>query len=300
VLRYGQRRYDEAEALWTDGEHRAPLRGRALCLWRRGERKAAMELLSRAAEAKAFDPADDGAELCAIVWETAYLMNAEGEDPEKTAGLILSSVRGDLGRLRDDTALELCRAWCRAGKPEESLSLLRTHHFRPGEGSEAEIAHRYIDAQCGAADKLRGEGKFDEAAKAYAAAKSIPDWLDGSIGGEAPYLRAILGEAECVLELAKAGSPEAEAASKTIRHVADVSPDRFLRAELYIRLGLKEEARKLLEESVSSWKTELEKRDSGYYSSKPAYLSYLEPSAAERERVFAPRIARAEKILAEL
>ena len=69
-----------------------------------------MELLSRAAGAEAFDPVDDAAELCAIVWETAYLMNAEGEDPEKTAGLILSSVKGDLGALRDDTALELCRA----------------------------------------------------------------------------------------------------------------------------------------------------------------------------------------------
>ncbi len=300
VLLFGQRRYDEAEKLWTDEQHRAPLRGRALCLWRKGERKAALELLLRASEAEAFDPGDDRAELTAIVWETAYLMNTEGEDAEKTAAMILSSVRGDLNALRDDTALELCRAWCRAGNADDALRLLRDHHFRPGEGSEAAIAVRYIDAQCGKADKLRAAGDLKGAMEAYAAAKTVPDWLDGSIGGEAPYFRAVLGEAECGLELAKGdvlGRAACDKAEQTVRHIADRSPDALLRAKLYLRLGLQEEAKKLLTEKIASWKTELQKRDSGYYAAQPAYLSYLEPSAAERERRFAPLVRKAEEIL---
>ncbi len=303
VLLFGQRRYEEAEKQWTDEEHRAPLRGRALCLWRKGERKAALALLFRAFEAEPFDPGDDKAEVNAIVWETAYLMNAEGEDAEKTAALVLSSVGGDLNALRDDTALELCRAWCRAGKADKALRLLRDHHFRPGEGSEAAIAVRYIDAQCGKADMLRADGDLKGAMEAYAAAKSIPDWLDGSIGGEAPFLRAVLGEAECALELAKSdvlGRACAERAEKTIRHAADRSPDALLRARLYLRLGLRDEAKKLLTEKIASWKTELAKRDSGYYASQPAYLSYLEPSEAERERRFAPLIRQAESLLTDL
>ena len=132
VLRYGQRRYDEAETLWADDAHRAPLRGRALCLWRKGERKFAIALLKKSLAAAPFCEEASRQELAALVWECAYLMNAEGEDPGETASLILEHT--DPAALRDDTAIELCRAYSRGGNPEAALDLLRSHHFRPGEG----------------------------------------------------------------------------------------------------------------------------------------------------------------------
>lgn len=293
VLRYGQRRYEEAEALWTDGTHRASLRGRALCLWRKGERGAAVDLLKQALSAAPFCADEDEPELKALVWECAYLMNAEGEDPRETADLILSHTAMD--DLRDDTAMELCRAFSRGGEPEAALHLLRTHHFRPGEGSEAAIAMRYIDAQCALGDKLRAAGDLNAAKDAYAAAKSIPDWLDGSIGGEGPFLRAILGEAEC--QKALSTPDEAQAADAVIAHAADASPDVLLRARLYLELGRPEDARALLEKKKAEWTAERNKEDSGYYASQPAYLSYLEPSAAERKRRFDPLIAKADELL---
>ncbi len=298
VLRYGQRRYGEAEALWTDDAHRAPLRGRALCLWRRGERGAAVELLKQALSAAPFCPEEDRPEENAVVWECAYLMNAEGADPGETASLILAHT--DQSDLRDDTAMELCKAWSRGGEPESALNLLRTHHFRPGEGSEAAIAMRYIDAQCALGDKLRKAGDLTAARDAYAAAKSIPDWLDGSIGGEGPFLRAMLGEAECRKELSPDDPEELRAADEVISHVADASPDALLRARLYLRVGRIGDAKTLLEKKKAEWTAERDKVDSGYYASQPAYLSYLEPSAAERNRRFAPLIARADELLKTL
>lgn len=293
VLRYGQRRYEEAEALWSDDTHRAALRGCALCLWRKGERGTAVALLKQALSAAPFCAEEDVPELKALVWECAYLMNAEGEDPRQTADLIL--VHTAMDDLRDDTAMELCRAWSRGGEPESALHLLRTHHFRPGEGSEAAIAMRYIDAQCALGDKLRASGDLSAAKDAYAAAKSIPDWLDGSIGGEGPFLRAILGEAECRKAL---GTPdEAQAADAVIAHAADASPDILLRARLYVELGRPEDARALLEKKKAEWTAERNKEDSGYYASQPAYLSYLESSAAERKRRFDPLIAKADEML---
>ena len=177
------------------------------------------------------------------------------------------------------------------------MDILREHHFRPGEGSEAAIAVRYIDAQCGIADKLKASGDFKAAMDAYKAAKTIPDWLDGSIGGEAPYFRAMLGEAECLRELSPSGSAEAD---EITAHIAGASPDALLRARLLISLGRKDEAKALLEKKLAEWKAEMKKRDSGYYSSQPAYLSYLEPSAADRKRRFSPLIKEAEKIMGEI
>ena len=231
-------------------------------------------------------------------------MNAEGEDPGETAGLILAHT--DTADLRDDTAMELCKAWSRGGEPESALNLLRTHHFRPGEGSEAAIAMRYIEAQCALGDKLRASGDPAAAKDAYAAAKSIPDWLDGSIGGEGPFLRAKLGEAECEKQLAAADPDETRRESRfreadaVIAHIADASPDALLRARLYMELGRPENAKNLLEKKKAEWTAERNREDSGYYASQPAYLSYLEPSAAERKRRFDPLIAKADGILKSL
>ena len=297
VLRFGQRRYDEAEALWIGAHHRAPIRGQALCAWRRGERKKALDLLIKAYDANPYYPPEDETEKNAVVWEAAYLMNTVGEDAAKTVDFILTAAGGDVSSLRDDTALELCRAFCRAKQPEKAMELLRTHHFRPGEGSEAAIAVRYIDAQCGIADKLKASGDVKAAMDAYIAAKTIPDWLDGSIGGEAPFIRAMLGEAECMREL----SPnDTSPADKIVAHIAETSPDILQRARLLIKLGRKDEAVPLLGKKLDEWKTEMKKRDSGYYSAQPAYLSYLEPSAADRKRRFGPLIKEAEKIMEEI
>ena len=298
VLRYGQRRYDEAETLWADDVHRAPLRGRALCLWRKGERKDAIALLKKSLAAAPFCEEESRQELAALVWECAYLMNAEGEDPGETASLILEHT--DPAALRDDTAIELCRAYSRGGNPEAALDLLRSHHFRPGEGSEAAVAMRYIDAQCALGDKLRKSGDLKAARDAYTAARSIPDWLDGSIGGEGPFLRAMLGEAECSKALSPEDPDAVKAADETISHVADASPDVMLRARLYRELGRPGDAKALLEKKKAEWTAERDKEDSGYYASQPAYLSYLEPSAAERRRRFDPLIAKADAMLREL
>ena len=298
VLRYGQRRYDEAETLWTDDAHRASLRGRALCLWRKGERKDAIAFLKKSLAAAPFCEEESRQELAALVWECAYLMNAEGEDPGETASLILEHT--DPAALRDDTAIELCRAYSRGGNPEAALDLLRSHHFRPGEGSEAAVAMRYIDAQCALGDKLRRSGDLEAARDAYAAARTIPDWLDGSIGGEGPFLRAMLGEAECSKSLFPDDPDAVKTADETISHVADASPDVMLRACLYRELGRPGDAKALLEKKKAEWTAERDKEDSGYYASQPAYLSYLEPSAAERRRRFEPLIAKADAMLREL
>ena len=77
VLRFGQKRYYEAETFWYDKTHRAPLRGRAMCMWRLRDRETAIETLLQACKADPFDPADDKNELTAIAWETANLMTAE-------------------------------------------------------------------------------------------------------------------------------------------------------------------------------------------------------------------------------
>ena len=147
------------------------------------------------------------------------------------------------------------------------------------------------------ADKLKESGDVKAAMDAYAAAKTIPDWLDGSIGGEAPYIRAMLGEAECMRELSPSDTAEAD---RIIAHIAETSPDALQRARLLIRLGRKDEAGTLLEKKLAEWKAELKKRDSGYYSAQPAYLSYLEPSAADRKRRFSPLIKAADELMEEI
>ena len=64
-------------------------------------------------------------------------------------------------------------------------------------------------------------------------------------------------------------------------------------------LGRPSDAKALLEKKIADWTAERNKEDSGYYASQPAYLSYLEPSAAERKRRFDPMIGKAEALLGE-
>ena len=287
VLRMGQRRYGEAEALWSGGKSCGCLRGLAICAWRRGARAKALELLRRACKA-----ARKGPELDAAIFESAYLMNQTRADPEKTISLILSAGEPE----RDDTALELITAYCRAGKAKKALELLKAHNFRPGEGSEAMLAYSYINTVCSLGDEHFRRGEIDTALENYLAAQSIPEWLDGNISGESPFARAKLGEAECLLRK----NPDDEKAKAILARLCDIHPDTFVRADLLMRVGRKDDAVKLLEGRISDWKRQLKICESGYYRSQPAFLSYLEPAAAERRRIFSPLIKRAEETLKKL
>ena len=212
----------------------------------------------------------------------------------QTCAVCLLRGNGLLLLIRKDTVLQIST---QRFAPVGSVQVRGKQGNTPCSAFSCRLHQRHIDAQCGIADKLKASGDVKAAMDAYIAAKTIPDWLDGSIGGEAPFIRAMLGEAECMREL----SPnDTSPADKIVAHIAETSPDILQRARLLIKLGRKDEAVLLLGKKLDEWKTEMKKRDSGYYSAQPAYLSYLEPSAADRKRRFGPLIKEAEKIMEEI
>ena len=290
---YAYRQYDRAEMLWRScPDLYEAWRNRACCLWRKGQRREAIDLLGTAFEmVKALgDP-----ELCEeIIYERAYLMNKSGADGEETVSFIEEAGKV-LEELRDDIAMELCNAYNRAKRYEDTLQLLMEHRFRPCEGGEAAIVNQYITAKTGLAGLEKDRGNYEAALQLYEEAGVIPDGIGAALWDDQPLMHAKYNTAYCLDKLGRR-----EEAIPLWETVAARCWSPILKARAMQQLGRTEEAGKLLEGKISGWKNEMALRDSGYFRAQPFFISYMEDAAREREEVFSGQIREAEKLLAAL
>lgn len=290
---YGDHRYAEAEALFAKGDDYASKRGLAVCAYRRGGFARAISLLE---EAHALCP-----DMEQIVFELAYILNHTGVEPNAVAEKIGSMVPS-LVTVRDDIAIEWATAYNRAHRYDEAIRVLTGHAFVPCEGGETALAKQYIAAWYGKGMDLRAAGKDAEALAAFRNAENLPDSLGAGLWHKATIVPAQYEEA---LLLEKAG--ERDAAFAIYDYFNTLYVDFFSNMNLPllpvyqalgdIRMGKAEKAKALLEKTLTGWKLERERHDSGYFGTTPFFIVYMDDPATARRKYYDALIAEAEAVL---
>ncbi len=290
---YGDRRYDEAEALFAKGDDYASKRGLALCAYRRGDVERTLQLLD---EAHALCP-----DMEQIVFEIAYVLNHTGAEPNAAAERIGSMIPS-LANTRDDIATEWAAAYNRAHRYDEALAVLDGHSFVPCEGGETALARQYIAAWYGKGLDFRAAGRDDEALEAFRRAQTLPENLGAGLWHMATVVPAQYEEA---LLLEKQG--DRAGAEKIYNYFGTLYVDFFSNMNLPllpvyqalgdIRLGKTDEAKALLEKTVADWKHEAERHDSGYFGTTPFFISYMDDPKTARKKHYDELIRTAEAVL---
>ncbi len=97
-----------------------------------------------------------------LLYETAYAAAKLGVAPIDRIAFIKENTGNSM---RDDTCLELARAYNQNGSFDEAVKLLDSHVFVPCEGGEHAVAEQYMFAYHAVGRRLLSDGKYAEAAE---------------------------------------------------------------------------------------------------------------------------------------
>lgn len=280
-LLYDKRQYARAATLFEERIQRAP--GDYMAL--RSLAIACYSHLNRPEEARALmDRARSLNCSAQILYESALLMDMTGAAPEEKIALLAPRVHAFR---RDELYIELAKAYNQAMQPEKALELLSGHVFVACEGGEHAIADQYMYAhfQIGAA-RMRA-GDFSGALEALKGALSLPQSLGSGIWNRCKYVPYEFHIAQCLERLGDAAQAQA-----LYRAILDIDVDFFSRMHLrelpYYQalcaeaLGLQQRAWNIMAQAKRSWSAELNRRDNGFFSTTPFFISFVQDPAAAR------------------
>ncbi|MCI8512446.1 MAG: DUF5107 domain-containing protein [Lachnospiraceae bacterium] len=220
-----------------------------------------------------------------LLYETVVLMDKLGTSPKEKLDLLTAN--RDLLHM-DCLFTELAKACNQLHEPQKALEILAGHTFTPCEGGEHAIAEQYMFAHYLIGMDKKKQGLFQEAADAFQTACILPDNLGAGIWNPCRYVPFQYQHAECLRELGRL-----EAAGSIYREILDIKEDFFTRMHLIelpcykamsaLRLGLAQQAQRIMTVSRREWQTELTKTDSGFFSTTPFFISFVDDPAAMRK-----------------
>lgn len=223
-----------------------------------------------------------------LVYETAYTAAKLGVAPIDRIAFIKENI-GD--SIRDDTCLELARAYNQNGSFDEAVKLLDSHTFVPCEGGEHAVAEQYMFAYHAVGRKLLSDGKYAEAAEAFEKAQILPQNLGAGLWNECKLVPHQFYLAEC---LEKIG--EHEQADKIYDHILELEIDYFSNMHLpelpyyqamaYTAKGGFLKGRALIDKYQKKWHNEINKADAGYFGTTPFFISYCDNAKQARQAYY--------------
>ncbi len=281
-LLYNRKEYEKSEKLWNSCSGANALRAVAICLWRRGDRQGAIEKLHKAHHD------EPGSEQ--LLFELVYLLNKDLRSVEEVEQII-QEADFDLKVARDDICVELAKAYNRCGCYKKALETLEGHNFIPCEGGENAVASQYIAALNGLAKEAFDDGKINEALELYQRAMQLPDNLGAGLWNDAPLAPSLYYEGLC-LELLGRAKEARDCFSKITGFLTDYFSEMNLpeldiwKVKALIKLGDKAEAERLKSSVIAKWEKEMTRHDSGYFSTTPFFISYMDNPAEERKNFY--------------
>lgn len=292
-LHFAQKRYEKAKQLWSTCTGWQAVRAKAVSLWKDGDTNGAVEALKKAVELKP--------DCEQLVYELAYLLNLTAADAEESVKIIASAVP-DLKTARDDIVTEWAIACVRAGKYEDALYLINNHDFIPCEGGETIVAKQHIAAHYGIGNRLFEEGNFEEAVKEFRTAQIIPDNLGAGLWQVGPIIPSMYNEALCLERMGK--KDEAKA---IYEYIIGLDVDFFSNMHLpslpcyqalsMKRMGSLSEAYAYITKFMRIWETESKRKDSGYFSATPFFISYPEKAEIARTKYYNALLTEGAQVL---
>lgn len=219
-----------------------------------------------------------------LLYETVVLMDKLGSSPAEKLKLLTENQ--DLV-VRDDLYTELAKACSQNRQPEKALEVLLGRTFVPCEGGEHAIADQYMFAHYLLGMKEKECGRPEAAVMHFSEAMELPETLGVGIWNRCKHVPYQYQLAECQMELGNL--PEAE---DLYRGILNVKEDFFTNMHLpelpwyqamsALRLGLPERSRTIMNTAGRRWAAELKKTDSGFFSTTPFFLSFVDRPADMR------------------
>jgi len=292
-LEFAHKRYDSAYKLWQECTCFEAIRCRAVYLWKMGKKDEAIRELDAAIAA--------APECDQLIYEKAYLINHLGFDAKQAEEIIGSYVK-DIDTARDDVCTEWASAAIRAGDYEKALWILNSHSFIPCEGGETIVAKQHINAHLGIGIKYYEAGEYSRALDELRIAQVIPDNLGAGLWHEDPLVPSKYREAMCLIKLNRADDAE-----KIFEYIEGIYVDFFSNMHLpelpiyqalsKIRLGKAEEGIALARKYRDEWAASMARKDSGYFSTTPFFISYLDDAVEARNAYYNKLIDFADSVI---
>ncbi len=186
-----------------------------------------------------------------LFYELDVLYEAGGVSPEKR--LALMEDNGRTVTRRDDALSRLIALYLRAGRYDNAINLLTTHHFHTWEGG-GQIHEVYVDACLLRGRAAASQGRHADAVKDYEAALLYPDNLEvGKPNKDEGLCRTyfLLGDAyEALNQPEKAREYFHKAASVKLR----TSELSYYKALALRKLGREDEAGRVFDDMIASAK----------------------------------------------
>ena len=220
-----------------------------------------------------------------ILYESAVLMDLMGADPAEKIALL--APRAATFR-RDDLFVELAKAYNQSGQPEKALEVLLSHVFVACEGGEHAIADQYMYAHFQLGMRKIHDGNLAEGYQALEKALTLPEGLGSGIWNRCKYVPYRFYMAQCLLGMGR--DEEANAIFREILQIeVDFFSDMHLRELPYYQalsaeaLGMQQRAWNIMGRAKRDWLANLDRKDSGFFSTTPFFISFVpDPASARR------------------
>ncbi|MBP3333647.1 MAG: DUF5107 domain-containing protein [Clostridia bacterium] len=274
---FSTEKYDEAAEYFAKYEGYEGKRNLAVYYYKKKDYDKCLECLDKALEK---NPGNEQ-----LVFEKAYVRNHIGYDYRETAEFILENIYS-IEKTRDDICAELAGAYSACGEYEKALDVLSKHVFIVCEGGETFYAGKYISAWAGIGEKLAAEGKYREAADAFARAQVIPENIGAGIWHIGVLVPVKYRQAECLEKCGEYAIPnEVYDLIESIQ--LDFFSDKYLPELAYYKAmarykrGDKAGALEILEMFEAKVNDGFSHTDSGWFAAYALLISYpdLAPDA---------------------
>lgn len=293
VVHFAQKRYEKAAQLWKDCTGWQAMRANAVSLWKNGHSECAIEALKKAVKMQP--------DCEQLVYELAYLLNLTATDAEESVKII-ASVVPDLKEARDDIVTEWAIACVRAGKYEDALYLINNHDFIPCEGGETIVAKQHIAAHYGIGNRELEAGNIEKAIEEFRTAQIIPDNLGAGLWQVGPIIPSKYNEALCLVRMGKT-----DEAKEIFEYIIGLDVDFFSNMHLptlpcyqalsMLQLGKVYESYAYMNKYMDMWKKESKRKDSGYFSATPFFISYPEKAEIARAKYYNALLTEGQQVI---
>ena len=220
-----------------------------------------------------------------LLYETAVLMDQLGAAPEEKLDLLLPRLPA---MRRDDLFVEAAKAYNQARRPEKAREVLMNHVFTACEGGEHAIADQYMFSFFQEGARLERAGDYEAALESYTQALTLPASLGAGIWNRTKYVPYRYRIAGCLDKLGRRAEAE-EIWREILRIDIDFFSNMYLPELPYYqalaaeKIGLQQRAWNLMGEARRSWTRELKRTDSGFFSTTPFFISFVQSAAELRE-----------------
>lgn len=216
-------------------------------------------------------------------FELACLMDKMGVSPaEKIQSLLAAPFT------LDNLYTELAKAYNQNREPEKALAVLTGHTFIPCEGGEHAIADQYMFAHYLLGMEKMRCGDYEGAKQSFINALHLPQNLGAGIWNRCKYVPYQFRIAECLDHLGCT-----EAARKIWEEIVSIRVEFFSNMHLRelpyyqamasVYLGNQNHAQNLMASYKRQWEAELNRKDNGYFSTTPFFISFMDqPSDMRR------------------